>query len=422
MFTKTLISEFFTTININSFLRTISLLTYKLPRLRSWKYNKLFENELLSYLNLKKSKIISFYNWRSALFQTLKIIWIRKDDEVIVNWFTCISVSNSVIQSWAKIVYSDIDSYNLWFDTEKLEKNITKKTKVIIIQHTFWKPSNIDIIKKLTQKHNILLIEDCAHSLWSKKGNEKLWTFWDFSVFSTWRDKVISSITWWFLVINNKKYFQFTEDIKKQLKKPSILLTIRNLLYNIIWYLSYLFYDFFKIWKILIFVSRKLKLITEILTINEKKCSFNEFYYSFPNSLAYLAKKEIEKIKIYRNHRIMIAEYYDITINNSLIKIIFKNKKNEINNYFRYPILIKNEEIKNEFYEYMKSKWIILWNTWSWLNIVPFWSNINKSWYIKWSCSVAEIISKRILTLPNHYWININDVAKIVKLINNFKK
>jgi dTDP-4-amino-4,6-dideoxygalactose transaminase len=83
--------------------------------------------------------------------------------------------------------------------------------------------------------------------------------------------------------------------------------------------------------------------------------------------------------------------------------------------------LLKSEKIKNEFYDYMKKNNILLWKTWSWKNIVPIWSNINKSLYIKWSCKIAEDISSRILTLPNHYWININNAAKIVKLINNYK-
>jgi dTDP-4-amino-4,6-dideoxygalactose transaminase len=90
------------------------------------------------------------------------------------------------------------------------------------------------------------------------------------------------------------------------------------------------------------------------------ECEYKDFNYKFPNSLAYLAKKELEKIKIYRTHRILISEYYDNSIKNSLIKILFNNEKKEINNYFRYPILLKSEKIKNEFYDYMKKNNILL--------------------------------------------------------------
>jgi len=114
MFKKTIISDFFTTVNFSIFVRTLSLLTYKLPVLKYWNSIKKIENKLLSYIWNLDSKIYSFYNWRSAIFHALKIIWVKKNNEVIVSWYTCVSVSNAVIQSWAKIIYSDINTKNLW--------------------------------------------------------------------------------------------------------------------------------------------------------------------------------------------------------------------------------------------------------------------------------------------------------------------
>jgi len=190
MIKKTIITEFFTTVNFSIFLNTLKLLTYKLPSLRFWEDISLFEKELLTFLNAKQSKITSFYNWRSAIYHCLKIIWVKKNDEIIVSGYTCISVSNAVLQSWAKIVYSDIEKETLWLDLKQLKKNINSNTKVIIVQHTFWKPSKIKEIIKLVKEKNILVIEDCAHSLGSEIENKKLWTFWDFAIFSTWRDKL----------------------------------------------------------------------------------------------------------------------------------------------------------------------------------------------------------------------------------------
>jgi len=213
MFKKTITTDFFSTISFRQAIESIWYLTYKLPFLRYWKNSTFIENEFLSYLNLEKSKIISLYNWRSAIFHALKLIWVTKTDEIIVNGYTCVSVSNAVIQSWAKIKYSDINKDNLWFDILELKNNITENTKVIIVQHTFWKPAYIDEIMKIARTNDIIVIEDCAHSLWTKLNWLKLWWVWDFSIFSTGRDKVISSVTWWFLVINNSKFFNKTEKI-----------------------------------------------------------------------------------------------------------------------------------------------------------------------------------------------------------------
>ena len=421
MFKKTLISEFFTTVSFNLALKSLSYLTYKLPTIRKWDNVSILEKKLLSYLDLQKSKIISLYNWRSAIFHALKIIDVKKNDEIIVNGYNCISVSNAVIQSWAKIIYSDISKENFWLDIKDLESKISKNTKAIIIQHTFWKIADIEKIKKLSKEKEIILIEDCAHSLWSKINNFHTWTFWDFAIFSTGRDKVISSVTWGFLVINNNRYFDKIKDIKKKLVLPSIKLTVKNLMYNLAWYKAYKLYDFLKLWRLIIFVSRKLNLITEILTLSERECKFKEFNFSLPNSLAWLAISELSKIEIFNNHRIMLANYYNNNkLNNKFITIPYKNEIWEKNNYFRFPILVKNTKLKEELYIYMRNNNVLLGNYWSWQPIIPLLVNQDKAKYIYWSCSVSENVTSRILTIPNHSLITIKNAEKIVKLLNNF--
>jgi len=417
---KTLIAEFFTTVSLNQYLDSIYLMTFRLPKLRYWNDILKLEEKITSYLWNNDSKIISFYNWRSALYHALKIIWIKKKDEIIVSWFTCVTVSNAVIQSWWKIIYSDIEKKTLWFNINELEENITKNTKAIIVQHTFWKPSNIKKIVKLAKEKKILIIEDCAHSLWSEVDSKKLGLYWDFAIFSTWRDKVISSITWGFLLINNKNYQKFSTKLMKKLKLPSILLTIRNLNYNLAGKEASHFYDFYFLWKLTIFLSRKFKLITEILTKKEKNCNYKEFNYKLPNSLAFLCIKQLNNINSIIKHNIKLANLYNKWIENKKISILFKEKKSEINNYFRFPILLKTEKEKNTLYKYMRRNKVLLWNTWSWWNIVPIWTNIKKAWYISDTCPIAEDLSKRILTLPNHVNIKEKDVERIIKLINKF--
>jgi len=427
MLKKTIISEFFTTVSLNQAFQSLYLMTFWIYKLRTGKDSNLLEKELCSHSVSPKErevaqKIVSFYNWRSAIFHALKIIWINSEDEVIVNAYNCISVSNAVIQSWAKIKYSDIESETLSFDFEILKNNISDKTKVIIIQHTFWRQArDYEEIIKLAKKKDILVIEDCAHSLWN---NTKI--LGDFAIFSTWRDKVISSVTWWFLIINNKNYFNKIDEIKNSLKMPSISLTLKNLNYNIVWYKAYKFYDFLKLWKIIIFLSRKLNFITEILTSNEKACNFDKFYLKLPNSLAYLALKELEKLDKYTKIRKNNIKYYIEKLTPHLTSPKGRGILGflELNNYnwFRFPILLKSEEEKNKLYNYARKNNILLWNTWSWTNLVPLWTNFEKAKYKIWSCPVAEDISKRILTLPNHKLITKKDLEKVVKVLNNFNR
>jgi len=436
MIKKTIISEFFTTVSFSQMMQSLYLMSFWLYKLKHWKEKELFEEKLLSYINsfslggkdvwkADREKIISFYNWRSAIFHALKMIWVSKEDEVIVNAYNCVSVTNAVIQTWGKIVYSDIETETLSFNFEILKKNITKNTKVIIIQHTFWKQArDYNKIIDFAKQNNILVIEDCAHYIPLSQPfppREKGVLKWDFAIFSTWRDKVISSVIGGFLLINNEKYFEKIEKIKEQLKIPSTSLILKILNYNIVWYLAYELYDFLKLWRIIIFLSRKLKLITEILTPNEKACNFDNFYLDFPNSLAYLALKELEKLDKYTKIRLENSQYYfdNLTNNSNKFSFIFLNLLDY--NWFRFPILLSSEEEKNKLLKEAKKQNIILWTSWSWINLAPIWTNLEKAQYQIWSCPVAEDISKRILTLPNHKLITKKDLKRFVNLLNNFK-
>jgi dTDP-4-amino-4,6-dideoxygalactose transaminase len=421
MIKKTVISEFFTTISFVQLLRSLYSISLWLLSLRYGKKVEFLEKEFLMYLWCEKSKIISFYNWRSAIYQALKIINIDKKDEVIVSAYTCVSVVNAVIQSGWKLVYCDIEKKSLGIDPKQILQKITKKTKVIILQHTFWKPSNIKEIKRILKEKGILIIEDCAHSLWSALGNKKLWCFGDFAIFSTGRDKVISSVNGGFLLIHNKEYFKWAQKIKSKLIMLTRKEVFKNHMYNIFGYLAYKCYDFFSLWKCIMFLARKYNIINEIITKKERNCKYKNLNYWLPNSLAFLASKELEKIKLYSSHRWIISEFYNEKIKNSNIEILYKQLRSEKNNAFRYPILVKSVKIKEELYNYMRENNILLWNYWSWSNIVPESINRKNTLYKQWSCKVAEDISSRILTLPNHSLITFSDAERIINLINKFK-
>jgi len=419
MLPKTITSDFFTTISLRQAFQSLYLMTFWLYKLRYWKDKELFEQELLEYLWKKGKKMLSFYNGRNAIYHCLKLIWVQKEDEVIINAYTCSVVVNAVKQSWVRVVYSDVESKTLSFDYEVLKKNISSKTKVIILQHTFWMQArDYSKIIDLAQEKGIIIIEDCALNLGNKTKIK-----WDFAIFSTGRDKVISSVTGWFLLINNLRFVgsEYFHSSESKLKMPSRILTFQNLNYNIVWYKSYKMYDFFKLWRVIIFISRKLKLITEVFPLKEKNFEHYDFNLAFPNSLAYLARKELKKLDWYSEIRLEKAIEYICSIKNDKIELLFKIVTEDIYNGFRIPILLKSQEQSEKLYNYMRNNNVLLWKAWSWINIVPVWTDFEKAWYISGSCTIAEDISKRILFLPNHNGVNTQDIKRVVELINNFK-
>ena len=144
-------------------------------------YIEIFENNFKKHLSFKY--VFSLNSGRSALMLILKALDIKAHDEIIVQAFTCNAVINPILQKKAKPIYIDVDK-TLNIDPKKIEARITKKTKAIIIQHTFGYPAEIEEIQKIAKKHNLFLIEDCAHALGAKYNNEYCGTFGDVAFFS----------------------------------------------------------------------------------------------------------------------------------------------------------------------------------------------------------------------------------------------
>src|SRR5690606_12120588 len=122
----------------------------------------------------------------------LKSLHLSKKNEIILPSFTCIVVPNAVYYAGLKPVYLDTNENDLNPNYDQLEKKITKRTKVIIIQHTFGKIVDIEKITRMLNKINrndIYIIEDFAHTISNKvvlRGDAGFFTFGI--------EKVISSV------------------------------------------------------------------------------------------------------------------------------------------------------------------------------------------------------------------------------------
>ncbi len=85
-------------------------------------------------------------------------------DEVIIPANTFIATCWGATLCGAKPVFVDCeeDSYNL--DPEKIEAAITEKTKAIVAVHLYGQPADMDRIKEIADKHNLILVEDAAQA------------------------------------------------------------------------------------------------------------------------------------------------------------------------------------------------------------------------------------------------------------------
>ncbi|MFH1592146.1 MAG: DegT/DnrJ/EryC1/StrS family aminotransferase [Candidatus Woesearchaeota archaeon] len=150
-----------------------------------------FEKNFSSYHQTKHA--VALNSGTAALHSALLACDISKMDEVIVPVYTYAATALTVAQIEAKPVFVDIDPETLNIDLEKLESNITNKTKAIIPVHLFGNPIDMDHLTELAEKHDLKIIEDCAQALGATYNGKRVGTFGDVGCFSFQENKNITT-------------------------------------------------------------------------------------------------------------------------------------------------------------------------------------------------------------------------------------
>lgn len=164
-----------------------------------------FENKFKKY---KKSKYaLALNSCTAALHLSLKLLNLKKNDEVITSALTFSSTINSIIMSGAKPVLADVNLETQNIDPYQIEKKINKNTKAILIVHFAGRPCEMREILKITKKYKLFLIEDCAHAIESKYKNKHLGTFGTFGCFSFYATKNLSIGEGGMLLTDSKKLY-----------------------------------------------------------------------------------------------------------------------------------------------------------------------------------------------------------------------
>ena len=143
-----------------------------------------------------------------AIQAALKAIGIKPGDEVIAPAYTWEGTVGPVLLLNAVPVFVDIDPETYCLDAKLIEKAITPKTKVILPVHLGMRFADMDAILRIAVKHNLKVIEDCAHAhggMWKGKGAGSMG---DLGAFSFQSSKLITSGEGGAVITNNLEYME----------------------------------------------------------------------------------------------------------------------------------------------------------------------------------------------------------------------
>jgi dTDP-4-amino-4,6-dideoxygalactose transaminase len=120
----------------------------------------------------------------TALLCAMRALGIGAGDEVLTTPHTFVATTESIVMVGATPIFVDIDADTHLIDLELLEQKITPRTRAILFVDIYGQCPNIDRLHNICQQHNLLLIEDAAHSIGNRFNGRPVGSFADITCFS----------------------------------------------------------------------------------------------------------------------------------------------------------------------------------------------------------------------------------------------
>ena len=151
----------------------------------------LFEKKLATYFNRKFAIAVS--NGTVAVDLAVESLNLKRGDEIILPSFTIISCIGSILRNGLVPIFIDQEKDTWNMDASTIEKNISNKTKAIMIVHIYGLPVDVDPILKISKKYNLRVIEDAAEVIGQTYYDKKCGSFGDLSTLSFYPNKHITT-------------------------------------------------------------------------------------------------------------------------------------------------------------------------------------------------------------------------------------
>jgi dTDP-4-amino-4,6-dideoxygalactose transaminase len=123
-------------------------------------------------------------NCTTGMHVSTQLFDIKEGDEVIVTPTTFIATSIVILKEKAIPVYADIDPRTYNINPESVAEKVTAKTKAIYVVHYGGQMVDMDPIMEIAKKHNLFVLEDCAHAHGAEYKGKKAGSIGDVGVFS----------------------------------------------------------------------------------------------------------------------------------------------------------------------------------------------------------------------------------------------
>jgi dTDP-4-amino-4,6-dideoxygalactose transaminase len=141
-----------------------------------------FEEDFRKYR--KAAHAVAVNSCTAALHLSLLSAQLEPGSEVITTAMTFCATVNAIIHVGATPVLADVDDSTMNIDPKQIKAKITGRTRAIVPVHFAGRACDMGAIMDIAGKHNLKVVEDCAHAIETEYDGKAVGTFGDFGCFS----------------------------------------------------------------------------------------------------------------------------------------------------------------------------------------------------------------------------------------------
>lgn len=349
----------------------------------------------------------SFWAGRVGLFALLRALGVGPGDEVLLQVPTHIVVSNAILYTGARPIYVDceLDTFNM--DLDEAERQITPRTKVLILQHTYGNPVDMDKALALAARHRLTIIEDCVHALGATYRGKPVGSFGRAAFFSTEETKTISSTMGGVVATNDAELAARVLAFQEACALPTARKTIRYLA-KFIAYHALMQPYVHRLSRVLYELSGKRHGLPRATSGEESRGERPRWYERrFSNAQAVLALRQLQRLDANVRHRRAVCEAYVARLADWGFKLPQTAAEAEPA-YVRFPLWVEDRLTAER-----KAKPRVLLGNWFTSVLEEAESPIHGG-YAAGSCPRAEAAAQHVVNLPTNPRVAAADIEAVL--------
>lgn len=338
----------------------------------------------------------------------------KRDDEVLIQAFTCLALPEAVKSIGAKPIYVDVSAETPNMDAEDLRRKIGPSARAIVIQHSFGLPADIMSLSAVADDCHMPVIEDCAHSIESRVGGRRVGSFGVAAFYSYEASKPIFAGVGGSAVINDPALADTVTREYSNYSEPSMLAQAQLAGMFLAHRVAYRPSTYWKVRALFRAVSATGLVRGNYNTIEDDRGPASDFSRRMGRVQGRILRRAFVNIDKNTAHRRRVASAYRSLIRAPRIRHL-RIPSNVDPVFGRYPLIVEGKRSLIEGAKRAKVELADFYAT----PVHPLQGDDLRSvGYEPGSCPNAEWMSERIVSLPTGPQVDQRQIARAVEYLN----